>query len=97
MAQSLSLWIVGTCCARESDAEFNNRCDKTHIPMLMKGGLILEVTRGNCLTRAIALLRSDEKHTSCFSSHRFAVAALLRIYCHSCFGAARCAERQKVT
>ena len=46
MAQSPFLWLVGTRCAPELDAEFNKWYDNTHIPMVMKGGHISKVTRG---------------------------------------------------
>ncbi|MCK5213217.1 MAG: DUF4286 family protein [Dehalococcoidia bacterium] len=45
MDQSPFLWLVGTRCAAELDAEFNKWYDNTHIPMLMKGGHISKVTR----------------------------------------------------
>ena len=39
------LWVVGTRCAPELDAEFNKWYDETHIPMLTKGGHISAVRR----------------------------------------------------
>ena len=45
MAESPYLWMVGTRCAAELDAEFNRWYDEVHIPMLTAGGHILSVRR----------------------------------------------------
>ena len=39
------LWLVGTRCAPELDAEFNKWYDEVHIPMLTRGGHIASVRR----------------------------------------------------
>ncbi len=39
------LWMVGTRCAPELDAEFNRWYDEVHIPMLAREGHILSVNR----------------------------------------------------
>ena len=39
------LWLVGTRCAPELDAEFQKWYDQVHIPMLTKGGHIISVRR----------------------------------------------------
>ncbi len=45
MAENPYLWLVGTRCAPELDAEFNKWYDEVHIPMVMKGGHISAMTR----------------------------------------------------
>ena len=45
MAESPYLWLVGTRCAAELEAEFNKWYDEVHIPMLTTGGHIAAVNR----------------------------------------------------